>query len=479
MSQFETSQITGGKKARHQKNGPRNNSLVVVVTKAQGLRNVLKLDKQSPYVSIRIQDQEECTRTVWRGGQTPVFNDELWFCLDGTEERILHLNVYHQGKKDAKLVCCGEVDFTTALRKSVTEGYDGWFDLYWEGRNAGKVYLEITYYPVKGEVPIGTTNPGRSQLEKTLLLPKSSDGAFRYGRSGGRHPYINDAEDEKIPELGELSQKKSRTEDLTTKMQSRTPSHSPVKKVGGFFSYSPSNKENSSHGWLTSMINNTFGHKRSDTANSIESDLSKNALKLKSPELVQDRPSNLFQSDSEDDEDENHSEISLTEKLKRSMASKQDALLKENKRIASSITYRSDNSSSDSVEEFTVGQKIDINEEMYNSPPRKLDFNRFNDDEFTSSYQSKKLPPINSRSDYDFDSDSESDNSMDSPPPPPKHTVSIGNLFDSVKSSSFDNNIEATNKLTNDGPRTELSNDLGKSMSWYEKRKSEKRKSRR
>lgn len=491
MSRFETSQIvqtSRGRKQHVQQSGSKNNSLVVVVIKAQGLRNVLKLDKQSPYVSVRIQDQEECTRTVWRGGQTPIFNDELWFNLNGTEEKILYINVYHQGKKDAKLVCCGEVDFTTALRKSVTEGYDGWFDLYWEGRNAGKVYLEITYYPVKGEVPIGTKNPARSQMEKSFSLPRSSDGAFKYSRNGG-HQKPNFNEEDDIPELGELTSKNSRSDNQLRNSRTRTPSSSPTKRAGKFFSnHSSPNKDGTSHGWLTSMINNTFGHKRTDTESSMSSDISRTELKLKSPDLVQERPRNLFKSDSDNGEsdDDGLSDISLTEKLKRSIASKQDALLSENKRIVSSMTYKSENSDTESDDEFVVGQAVDFKlsgRTNNNSPSRKIDFKNFEDDEFTRSYQSKRLPQVTSRYKYCSDSNNDSDSSVDLPPPPPKHTVSIGNLFDSVntKSSPVNNHLDLTDKLPSGKSATGiLPNEPGfdKNTSWYEKRKSERRKNR-
>ena len=45
------------------------NQLVIVVIKAQDLPNRRKLDKQSPYVVARIQDQTQRTRVVPRGGQ--------------------------------------------------------------------------------------------------------------------------------------------------------------------------------------------------------------------------------------------------------------------------------------------------------------------------------------------------------------------------------------------------------------------------
>ncbi|GME84857.1 unnamed protein product [Ambrosiozyma monospora] len=144
------------------------NQLVVVVTKAQDLPNRRKLDKQSPYVVLRIQDQVQRTRVVPRGGQTPHFDEELWFVLDNVEETTLNINIYHQQKKDSELVCSGKVDFSTALKRSIKEGYDGWFDLEYNNRPAGRVYLEMTYYPSVTAVPIGVNSSVRDNKMKTL-----------------------------------------------------------------------------------------------------------------------------------------------------------------------------------------------------------------------------------------------------------------------------------------------------------------------
>ncbi|KAG7734120.1 hypothetical protein KL948_001322 [Ogataea haglerorum] len=130
-----------------------NNQLVIIVSKAQDLPNRKKLDKQSPYCVARIQDQVQKTKIIHRGGQNPHFDDELWFSLDNVEETTVKFIVYHQLKKDSELVCKADIDFTPALRRSSKEGYDNWFSLSYNGRPAGRIYLEMTYYSSSKEVP--------------------------------------------------------------------------------------------------------------------------------------------------------------------------------------------------------------------------------------------------------------------------------------------------------------------------------------
>ncbi|KAG7886350.1 hypothetical protein KL938_000003 [Ogataea parapolymorpha] len=130
-----------------------SNQLVIIVSKAQDLPNRKKLDKQSPYCVARIQDQVQKTKIVPRGGQNPHFDDELWFSLDNVEETTVNFIVYHQMKKDSELVCKADIDFTPALRRSSKEGYDNWFPLSYNGRPAGKIYLEMTYYSSSKDVP--------------------------------------------------------------------------------------------------------------------------------------------------------------------------------------------------------------------------------------------------------------------------------------------------------------------------------------
>ncbi|KAG7894764.1 hypothetical protein KL908_001114 [Ogataea polymorpha] len=187
-----------------------SNQLVIIVSKAQDLPNRKKLDKQSPYCVARIQDQVQKTKIVPRGGQNPHFDDELWFSLDNVEETTVNFIVYHQMKKDSELVCKADIDFTPALRRSSKEGYDNWFTLSYNGRPAGKIYLEMTYYSSSKDVPAhvepltklrmvssALSHPVPSILPTKATQPSNCDGEnFKV--------LNNNDEDKKVKQAGQF-----------------------------------------------------------------------------------------------------------------------------------------------------------------------------------------------------------------------------------------------------------------------------------
>lgn len=611
MPDFTTSQLSvDGNPVYKQKqrdSDVRNNTLVVVVTKAHGLRNVLKLDKQSPFVTIRIQDQEESTKVVARGGQTPTFNDELWFNLDNIEERTLYINAYHQKKNDAKLICSGEVDFSTALKRSTTEGYDGWFDLYYEGREAGRIYLEMTYYPRKGEVPIGTESAARLQMSKSnSKIPLS---ALQHHNNGGNSLSFNNtlreknkqykiSDAENMPELGELkidesttnsvgriNNKFSQFEKRFNSSASRSPSHSPVKSelskssmemfndnlsdsaatsinelennqnnhdtfIKDDNNNNANNNTNNNNNWL-SFLDNTikfpsilnsipFNNKHhnnneKDRKLDLNDELdSRVKLKVESPTLFQERPKKLFDSDIDDDEEEegddedndynNNKDDSnkrknggnndiylsnnmrnlshnVTDKWKKSIASRQEPIYGEVGLTVSSLPFKKtdikrddDDDDDDSEDEYTIGQIVDFkssvksNKNINPSGKRKLPNLKLDVDEMRQSYQGKSLPPIKQRPEsiptLDNSSDSSSELDMDDleeiPPPPPKHIISMSSLFDNSVSTVGPKEKFVLPKSNSELPQTApitqtLKEESNKNLSWYERRKLERR----
>lgn len=570
MSDFTTSQLLPDGNPKRKTgafaSGIRNNTLVVVVTKAHGLRNVLKMDKQSPFITIRIQDQEESTKVVSRGGQTPTFNDELWFNLDGIEERTLYINVYHQKKNDAKLICCGEVDYTTALQRSTTEGFDGWFDLYWEGREAGKVYLEMTYYPRKGEVPIGTESAGRMQMSKKEKAFVNTE-ASSFGNSlREKTRKFRKSEVDNLPDLGELKidESSSSIGKLNNKFSnfekrynsSRSPSHSPVQSPN----HSPSKHElqksenitfkenihdshntpsnsNAVGNWFSfldntlkfpSILNNiTFNtnnsnHGDTDKRNINDELNARVKLKVESPDLIQERPKKLFESDDENDDEyeivPSRSEdlaqmrdVSVTDQWKKSIASRQEAIYKENGLIVSSLPLKrddlrtddEDSDSSDSDGEYTLGQVVDFrssarsrkSKNSTKTTPQKTKLPRLDDDEMRRSYQGRRLPELKkdtfsglSQSNED-DEDDEDDDDDTPPPPPPKHIISMSSLFDNSVSTAASGEKFVLHNSTSELPETaaqitsmdrnvETDKDSKRPLSWYERRKLERRRQR-
>ncbi|KAG7819307.1 hypothetical protein KL942_002185 [Ogataea angusta] len=188
-----------------------SNQLVIIVSKAQDLPNRKKLDKQSPYCVARVQDQVQKTKIVHRGGQNPIFDDELWFSLDNVEETTVNFIIYHQLKKDSELVCKADIDFTPALRRSSKEGYDNWFSLSYNGRPAGKIYLEMTYYSSSKEVPANVEPLTKSSRTYSSVIPQNLPST---PPAQSRQPFdcdgmifreLNyDAEDKEVKRTGKL-----------------------------------------------------------------------------------------------------------------------------------------------------------------------------------------------------------------------------------------------------------------------------------
>lgn len=474
MSDFRTSQLNHKKSRVSSQLGRRSNTLCVIVSRAEGLRNVLLYDKQNPYATVRLQDQEESTKVMIRAGQTPVFDDELWFSLEAVEETILYINFYHQDKKDSKLICSSEVDFSPALKKSTYTGYDAWFPLYYKGRKRGKVFLEISYYPKAGEVPIETQNQARLGMRKVMPLPESAPNNFKNtpADKSRRQREI----DEDLPRLGD-----SRFKNNTVKAPNMFLSSfkSSIGKHNAHLSEDESDSESdddesknrtvqdlttpaSTSNWI-SLADNTIKFPnflnnlsfnptshflgRKDDDNSFQEDFdTKCKLKVESPQLLKDRPTKLFTSDFDDDDNDTDSVFSdnesVTTKWKRSVASRQEEFITADKRVISSITYKSDDYEDDD-EEFTLGEVVDFKSSVRSNIDHSKQIlakpnTRFeiDDEELRRSYQHKKLPnvsPISSFMDTDITSHSDEDEDV---PPPPKHVCDLGSLYDGRQRSN-------------------------------------------
>ncbi|CDK25320.1 unnamed protein product [Kuraishia capsulata CBS 1993] len=205
------------------------NQLVIVVTKAQNLPNRKKLDKQSPYCVARIQDQIQKTKVVHRGGQNPEWDDELWFSLDDLSGSVVIFTIYHQTKKDEELVCKADIDFSIVMKRSSKEGYDAWFPLEYEGRPAGRIYLQMTYYPSATSVPTVVENAPRlldSRPKLTRPLPPPPVSAAKNFNSQGSSPNLSR---EEIPRESPENQSRwpsmrSLNESIQTKTLPESPS---------------------------------------------------------------------------------------------------------------------------------------------------------------------------------------------------------------------------------------------------------------
>ncbi|OWB84272.1 hypothetical protein B5S33_g2914 [[Candida] boidinii] len=145
------------------------NLLAVVVSKARDLPNRRKFDKQTPYCVVRIQDQVQTTQAIPRAGQNPEWDSELWFSLSGVTDYKMSFNIYHETKKEVGLVCKATIDFSQALTKPSKVGFDKWYDLEYDGKPAGQIFLEMSYYP-----PVDNVSLSNSLANKKFQYYKSS-----------------------------------------------------------------------------------------------------------------------------------------------------------------------------------------------------------------------------------------------------------------------------------------------------------------
>lgn len=124
-----------------------------MVCRAKHLPNRRKLDKQCPYVLLRIGTTAEKTPSDFRAGQTPEWTHECRFTLTRERKPLMKLDVLDETKNDPTPVGNTEIDCSQVFLDpaNLHEGgkyiLDAWYDLQFNGRPAGKIYLEMTFYP--------------------------------------------------------------------------------------------------------------------------------------------------------------------------------------------------------------------------------------------------------------------------------------------------------------------------------------------
>ncbi|VEU21433.1 DEKNAAC102507 [Brettanomyces naardenensis] len=434
MSNFNLSTASG--RSQVQATG---NQLVVVVIKAQDLPNRRRLDKQSPYVVGRIQDQIQRTRVVPRGGQTPHFDQELWFSLDNVESRTLNLIIYHQQKKDSELVCSADIDFSTALRRSVEDGYDSWFDLQYKNKPAGRVFLEMTYYPSPESVPIAVDTLSRSAQFKTMTNRQSARESMHssLGSSQGSRAKssLMSSYNQELPDLPDLES----IEDSDS-IERELPFKGGVSAKKGLIPEDLVSEESKSNdankGWFSRIIDNAYsinknlpalfsGTQEAGKPERQKSSRAKHNSKfqhqLSSPALVEDIPHKLFIDSSDEEEEEDEDEKGV-EPARRSPVSK------------------SPFAKAASVEDYAMGQKVAFRSSVrgngtsnkrQRSPTKYFDDSDEDDEEEISreeirvsglrkSFNSKPLPRIKAHHKHNA-------------PAPPRHLIPTDSLFDSAK----------------------------------------------
>ncbi|KAL6930132.1 hypothetical protein ACO0SA_001539 [Hanseniaspora valbyensis] len=139
MSQFETanSGVTG--------------TLTVFVHRAKELINVKKMDKQSPFVILRVGHMTCRSKVCFRGGQKPDWSFVAKFQITPEIKPLLDIDCFHETNNAPKFIGKTKVDFTSAIFANEEDGDDRWVELQNGSEYAGKIYLEMSFN-------LGTTN---------------------------------------------------------------------------------------------------------------------------------------------------------------------------------------------------------------------------------------------------------------------------------------------------------------------------------
>ncbi|KAL1931302.1 hypothetical protein VTP01DRAFT_10439 [Rhizomucor pusillus] len=119
--------------------------LVVVALKARDLPNVEIVGKQDPFVIFRLGEEAKRTKTDYRGGQNPLWDDQVNIPVPEGKTKM-YMQLFDEDKSREELICEGEIDLTNVLREGEE---DRWFPLQYKGRSAGEIYLELTFYSAR------------------------------------------------------------------------------------------------------------------------------------------------------------------------------------------------------------------------------------------------------------------------------------------------------------------------------------------
>ncbi|KAI1797260.1 hypothetical protein LXA43DRAFT_877639 [Ganoderma leucocontextum] len=122
-------------------------TLVVVVLKGRNLRDKHTITKQDVYTQASLNKVEKKTATDVKGGQHPVWDEELRFPIvkaANDETRKLEVAIYSKEPRQDDLVGKGSVDVSETLK---TGEFDDWVELFLEdGSQRGEIFLEMTFY---------------------------------------------------------------------------------------------------------------------------------------------------------------------------------------------------------------------------------------------------------------------------------------------------------------------------------------------
>lgn len=132
-------------------------TLVVIVVRAKHLPNRRKFDKQLPYATLRIGTVARKTPSHFRAGQTPDWTHEVRFDLLAERKPLLIIDVLDETKNDPTMIGHGEIDCLEVFKpENEQDGkfiLDNWYELKFNEKRAGLIYLEMTFYPLSPMLP--------------------------------------------------------------------------------------------------------------------------------------------------------------------------------------------------------------------------------------------------------------------------------------------------------------------------------------
>ena len=111
-----------------------------------------------------------------RGGQTPFWDAETRFVLYEGNTRTgpevnatINLSVLDENETRPELIGTVEIDLRPAYNSPPNVGYDRWHKLSYQGKYAGEVFLEITFYPARPPLPSRPPIHGQQQRQYSQI----------------------------------------------------------------------------------------------------------------------------------------------------------------------------------------------------------------------------------------------------------------------------------------------------------------------
>ncbi|KAI9308798.1 C2 domain-containing protein [Cunninghamella echinulata] len=116
--------------------------LVVIALKAENLPSRVPNGPQDPFCIFKLGSVAKKTKIDKRGGQNPIWDDQVNLPVPGGTTRLF-VQIFNRQAANENLISEGHVDLHEVLRKGE---HDGFFPLIFNGKQGGRIYLELTFY---------------------------------------------------------------------------------------------------------------------------------------------------------------------------------------------------------------------------------------------------------------------------------------------------------------------------------------------